>query len=115
MAPGDVLLLRNYLLDEPQVYNENERFAAFYENSKVDQFLNSRFLERLEKTTCARIVTSNLEITAEPSVGSVGKETTTIPRKAFLLSHTEIAAVKSRIAAEEGKNYFTSWAFILIS
>ncbi|MFK4568160.1 DUF6273 domain-containing protein [Enterococcus sp. UD-01] len=100
---GEVVLLRKYLLDEPRIYNENERFAAYYENSKIDQYLNSKFLSIFDETILKQLTTSKIQITDESSVGSVGKITTTIPRKIFLLSRTEIAAGKSRIAAEEGK------------
>ncbi|MTD41802.1 hypothetical protein GIX45_24930 [Erwinia sp. CPCC 100877] len=101
---GDVLLLRKYLLDEPRIYNtDDDKYGAYYENSKIDQFLNSNFLDALEENAKTKIVTSNLEITAKSSIGSVGKETTTIPRQAFILSHTEIAAANSRLAPKEGK------------
>jgi hypothetical protein len=101
-SEGNVLLLRKYLLDEPRIYNENERFAAYYENSKVDNFLNGEFLYSLGELR-ENIKTSNLEITDESSVGSAGDETTTIPRKVFLLSHEEMVAGSSGMAAKEGK------------
>jgi hypothetical protein len=108
---GEVLLLRQYLLDELRIYNSDEAYGAYYENSKIDRFLNKRFLKTLESNVQTKIVTSNLEITDEFSIGSVGDETITIPRKAFLLSHTEMAAGKSRIAAKEGKRllYFVGF------
>jgi hypothetical protein len=100
---GEVLLLRKYLLDELRIYNTDEAYGAYYENSKIDQYLNHRFLKTLGENVQSKIVTSNLEITAESSVGSVGQETITIPRKAFLLSHTEMAGGKSGHAPKEGK------------
>jgi hypothetical protein len=101
---GEVLLLRKYLLDEPQIYNtDDDKYGAYYENSEIDRFLNSTFLDTLEKSTQTKIVISNLEITNKASIGSVGNETLTIPRKAFLLSHREIAAANSRLAPKEGK------------
>jgi hypothetical protein len=108
---GEVLLLRQYLLDEPRIYNTDEGYGAYYENSKIDRFLNKRFLKTLESNVQTKIVTSNLEITDEFSIGSVGDETITIPRKAFLLSHTEMAAGKSALAPEEGKKllYFVGF------
>ncbi|MTD41803.1 hypothetical protein GIX45_24935 [Erwinia sp. CPCC 100877] len=100
---GDVLLLRKYLLDEPQIFNSEDGYGAYYEDSKIDQFLNSQFISSLNKFEQNQIVTSNIEITAKSSVSTVGNETLNIFRKVFLLSHTEIAAGKSGHAPKEGK------------
>jgi hypothetical protein len=100
---GNVLLLRKYLLDEPRIYNKEIRWGAYYENSEIDQYLNTKFIKKLEGYAQHQLVMSNLEITDRSSIGSVGEETTVIPRKAFLLSHTEMALPNSGHAPKEGK------------
>lgn len=59
-----ILIKRKYLLDEPRIYNLDEAYGAYYENSKIDQYLNNRFLKTLGEDVQTKIVTSHLEITA---------------------------------------------------
>lgn len=108
---GSVLLLRKYLLDQPRRFNEAEGYGAYYENSEIDKYLNTRFKSTLSAPVRKHLVTSNLEITARSSVGSVGDETTKIPRQVFLLSHEEMVAGSSGMAAKEGKKllYFAGF------
>lgn len=107
---GNVLLLRQYLLDEERIFNEAEGYGAYYEDSKIDSYLNNEFKQTLSPLVKKQLVTSQLEITAESSVGSVGKETTTIPRQVFLLSHRELGNPKAAAAAKEGKGLL--YAFV---
>lgn len=100
---GNVLLLRKYLLDEERIFNEAEGYGAYYEDSKIDSYLNTEFKQTLSPKVQKQLVTSQLEITALSSVGSVGDDTISIPRQVFLLSHRELSLPKSGMAAKEGK------------
>ena len=44
---GNVLLLRKYLLDEERIFNEEKRWGAYYEDSKIDSYLNTEFKQTL--------------------------------------------------------------------
>ena len=100
---GNVLLLRKYLLDEERIFNEAEGYGAYYEDSRIDSYLNTEFKQTLSPMVQKQLVTSRLEITALSSVGSVGKETTTIPRQVFILSHRELWQAKAAAAPKEGR------------
>ncbi|MCJ1995624.1 hypothetical protein GYN67_02800 [Lactococcus piscium] len=107
---GNVLLLRKYLLDEERIFNEAEGYGAYYEDSKIDSYLNTEFRQTLSPLVQKQLVTSQLEITALSSVGSVGDDTISIPRQVFLLSHRELGNPKAAAAAKEGKGLL--YAFV---
>ena len=112
---GDVLLLRQYLLDELVAYKspndkgnyDIDTIASYYETSDIDSFLNGEFYERLPSEVQNIIVESTIEITAKESIGRGGKEIVNIARKIFLLSYTELNAANSgyriRTFLTEGK------------
>ena len=94
----NVLLLRQYLLDDRRAYrylNEVWQFdvdvvAAYYGDSDIDAFLNSEFYEKLCSVTRDSIIDSSIEITAMESIGIGGRNTININRKIFLLSWIEV-------------------------
>ncbi len=83
---GNALLLRRNVLDEPLRINE---YYSYYEDSEIDLFLNSTFLEQFSEI--ANLIKSvDITIITESSIGVSGDEKTTINRKIFLLSIGEL-------------------------
>lgn len=113
---GNTLFLRKYVLDEPKPYrlvyndlNDGGRFSAYYENNFIDNFLSNEFINSLSSKTREVITESEITITAKQSLGVFGKETTTIKRKIFLLSFSELNG-RSRTLLKEANplTYFKS-------
>ena len=99
---GNCLLLRENLMDENRIYNINGEKACYYENSSIDQYLNGEFLGCLSPQIQDAIPQTQIEITKKDSIEIAGKETTTICRKVFLLSFTELNDGTSRTNLAEG-------------
>ncbi|MDR1736173.1 MAG: DUF6273 domain-containing protein [Oscillospiraceae bacterium] len=111
---GNVLLLRERLLDEAVKYNDyGEGYAAlteegyqlgYYNHSIVDKYLNETFLPWIDAELQDSIVDSEITITAEESLGNHGKYVEQITRKSFLLSYTELGYEENIIHRIEGKS-----------
>jgi len=99
---GNCLLLRERLLDSPMRFNPAGWYAAYYENSEIDLFLNGAFYESLSKTVADIITNSAIQITDKDSLGIGGKNITSINRKVFLLSYSEVNESGSRTNLKEG-------------
>ncbi len=83
---GNTLLLRRNVLDEPLRINE---YYSYYENSEIDVFLNSIFLNQFNEI--ADVIKSvDISIISDDSIGISGDEKITINRKIFLLSIGEL-------------------------
>lgn len=95
-------LLRSYLLDNPRVFGK----SSYYEGSNIDKFLSEEFINVYD----IPLVPVDIEITAKDSIGPCGKETTTIQRKVFLLSYSELDGTPSTTILKEGSpiSYFTN-------
>ncbi|MGI6606600.1 MAG: DUF6273 domain-containing protein [Peptococcia bacterium] len=100
---GNVLLLREHILNEVMIFNPNRGYNGYYENCVIDKFLNEEFMNSFTPEVQKQIIDSKIVITAKSSLGSCGKETTEINRKIFLLSHTELGLREHAGAAVEGK------------
>ena len=114
----NVLLLRQYLLNETRPYKENEKhgwqwgeFGSYYPESTIDDFLNTEFLDTLDNSVRNAIVESDIEVTDKSCYGSYDRNSLTISRKVFLISLEELGydAESLYTAVKEGKNlkYFT--------
>jgi hypothetical protein len=109
---GNVLLLRERVLDEAVKYNDPERedgyyegrYPGFYKNSNIDVYLNETFLPWIDAELQDSIVDSEITITAEESLGTHGKAVEQIIRKSFLLSYTELGYEENIIHRIEGKS-----------
>lgn len=106
---GNVLLLRKYLLVDTMPFNDNERHmwasyecGGYYEDSSIDKYLNTEFLNTLDQSVKDSIVNSNIIITDKSSLGITGNATTTISRKVFLLSLKELNGSESNASVSEG-------------
>lgn len=97
---GNTLLLRKDVLEQPRRISE---YTSYYENSEIDAFLNSDYLNYFDENTRSKILDSVLEITNNDSIGCSGTKSTVILRKSFLLSFTEINCSGPN-SAPEGKN-----------
>lgn len=106
---GNCLLLRKHLLPESRIYNRNGNFAAYYENSLIDQWLNTEFCETLAEPVRDLLVDSRIEITARDSLRGGEETVITIEREIFILSSTEVSKSGFRTVAREGEwlEYFT--------
>ena len=101
---NNCLLLRENLLNEHKSYeNELHYIPSYYENSKIDLFLNNEFLSSLSSTIQDKITDSTITITDEETIRYGGKVTKNIQRKVFLLSYTEVVGGKSSMNIDEGK------------
>ena len=101
---GQALLLREELLEESRVINEdNYGYAGYYKDSSMDRFLNEEFLTCLDPEIQEAIVDSEITITAKESLGITGTGTENIVRKVFLLSYTELAHPSGSVVNKEGE------------
>lgn len=95
---GGTLLLRQDLLDIPMRFSD---YSAYYEDSEIDQYLNSIYLDSLARIA-PLIRETKVEITDNASLGVSGSGTIQILRNAFLLSCTEICIDDSVNCGREG-------------
>ena len=120
---GNVLLVREFLLDETMHFNPSphesppghslwarQDFGAYYEDSYIDIFLNSIFIDTFWGAAREAMVLSNIEITDKSSMGVTGRTSKHIYRYVFLLSLRELHRIELRTVVPEGKSldYFTS-------
>lgn len=96
---GAVLLLREYLLPQPQPISD---YSSYYEDSPMDSYLNTTFLSTLAPETAQKLLHHSVTITAEESLGSCGENRVDIQRQVFLLSCTELGFQDLSIAVQEG-------------
>lgn len=105
---GNVLLLRENLLPEEMPYKPSKHpapegsalsggwafyeYGSYYEESSIDEFLNTEFLERFSSDMQAAIVDTTIEVTDKESwqEETWASVTHTIERKVFLLSAVEL-------------------------
>lgn len=113
---GNVLLLRENLLPEPMQYKlspPGEEYGAlgvgydyssYYEESSIDEFLNTDFLEGFSPEVQAAIVDTMIEVTDMDRYEEWNYATHMIRRKVFLLSAVELGVVYSvgTMTAKEG-------------
>lgn len=106
---GNTLLLRQYLLNDPMPFNKNEthmwssyQYGGYYENSSIDDYLNTGFIDMLSQSVKGRIIDCNIVITDKSSLGVTGNTTKTILRKVFILSLRELNGAESSASASEG-------------
>jgi len=107
---GNCLLLREHLMDEGCIFNLFDGSGSFYSGTYIDEYLNNEYLSLLPDKLQSLICDSNVEITAKESIGNNGRDITTISRKAFILSYTEVGMIYSRTNLTEGVaiSYFDS-------
>lgn len=93
---GNVLLLRKELLPESRSFLEKEThgwsngdFAAYYESSSIDQYLNTEFINFLGDLN-NEIEDSRIVIAEKGKYKFDPEKTITIERKVFLLSLVEL-------------------------
>ena len=106
----NVLLLREYVLPELRQYEEHgefwaqDEYGSYYENSSIDEFLNTDFLSSLSNEVKENIVDSEIEVTDKESYTEWNYKTHEINRKIFLLSAVElgIEGVDGLTTAKEG-------------
>ena len=113
---GNVLLLREHLLDEARPFNPSphgrERmwgwsdFGAYYPNSDIDDFLNTEFKDTLGEGVVTAMTPSDIVVTDKDSIGGGGRGdiSRVITRYVFLLSIREMGVPDPRITVPEGYN-----------
>ena len=117
---GNVLLLREYVMDERRPVNPSPHgwrtwarhdYDAYYPDSNIDNFLNTEFKDTLGESVIAAIVPSNIVVTHRESLGRTGRDSQIITRYVFLLSNKELGVPDSSIAVSEGQTlrYFRGY------
>lgn len=93
---GNTLLLRKYVLSELKPYEEHGElwaryeYGSYYEESSIDEFLNTEFWDSLSERTKELIVDSTIEVTDMESYDEWNYKTHEISRRIFLLSSVEL-------------------------
>ena len=109
---GNVLLLREHLLDERRPINPSphgerrwawQDFGAYYPDSNMDIFLNTEFKDTLGDSVIAAIVSSDITVTDKSSIGVTGRASYIITRYVFLLSLRELGVQDTTISVPEGE------------
>lgn len=110
---GNVLLLREHLLPEAMQYEPSPHgdgfwageLSSYYEESSIDAFLNTDFLEVFCPEVRAAILDTWIEVTDEECYEEWNYATHMIQRKVFLLSSVELGETHSvgRVMAKEGE------------
>lgn len=98
---------RNVLLLRKDILNSKHRisdYSSYYENSEIDNYLNTVFLESIDDYS-DMVVPTDIEITDMESIGEDGSGTITITRKVFLLSLNELG-IKEIAQEGSGLDYF---------
>lgn len=105
---GNTLLLRKYVLEEEQIFNE-ESWDIYFKDSVVDRFLNNEYITTLDPFMQDNIVNTQVLVTRRLTneLGNRVLEPYPIDRKVFLLSSTELGINSVNIAKEgEPLKYF---------
>lgn len=97
---GNTLILRKEIMITPKRFND---YMSLYENSEIDIFLNTEYLEMLSDDVQDKVVSVDIEVTSKESLNIGGKDIYKIMRKAFLLSFTEVGYYDHAMAPVEGK------------
>ena len=106
-----VLLLRKYVLDEWQPFDQFDYFYSYYGRSYIDEYLNTVYLRTLDSATRNQIEITAVDLTAHTAWGSNGRNVPLkeeLLRKVFLLSDIEVGHKKiGSIREGEPLKYFT--------
>jgi hypothetical protein len=103
---GDVLLLRQYVLDEYQPLYKERAGIAYYGKSYLDEYLNNEYYATLSEGVQEKVVESSVEIFAKTAWGHNGKdvpEMIHIHRRVFVLSRVEVVPWSTRRSRKEGR------------
>lgn len=93
---GNILLLRKNVLSEEMQYKQHvegwmrNEYGSYYEESSIDEFLNTEFLELFSQDVKAAIVNTTIEVTNKECYDQGNCATHMIERKVFLLSAVEL-------------------------
>ena len=109
---GNVLLLREYLLDRTMHFNPSphgpnlwgfDDFGSYYPDSHIDIFLNTEFMDTLGESVITAMVASDIVITDKNSIGVTGRDSRVITRNVFLLSLRELGVPDPDTSVPEGE------------
>ena len=109
---GNVLLLREYLLDQEVPFNHSPRghslwawqdFGAYYPDSNIDNFLNTEFASTLCEAVITAMMPSDIVVTDKSSMGVTGRTANVITRDIFLLSLRELGIPDPSTSVPEGE------------
>lgn len=92
---GNVLLLRQHVMNTYREINDEKTYTSYYANSEIDQYLNDEYLQKLSAGIQQQIVDSKINIVAKESLGINGMKVDTIGRKVFLLAISEVGYGKA--------------------
>jgi len=109
---GNVLLLREHLLDETRPFQPSPHghglwgahdFGSYYPVSHIDNFLNTEFKDTLGEATIVAMVASDIVVTHKNSIGVTGRDSYVITRYVFLLSLRELGFRDLSTSVPEGE------------
>ena len=102
---GNVLLLREHVLDEQQPYNDPEGETAYYKNSYIDRYLEDIYWETISESIQKKILESRILILNGATYSAIkdGAEAENIKRKVFLLSFAEVSHIAEERDILDGK------------
>ena len=113
---GNVLLLRKNVLPEMLPYKEHDDtwsfgdYGSYYEESSIDAYINTDFLNSLSGDTREAVTESTITVTDKESYTEWNYKTHEINRKVFLLSSVElgIEGLDGKTTTKEGEplSYF---------
>lgn len=92
-----VLLARKYLCDESMYFNQV--YNNEYHNSNVDKWLNETYLSKFSSAIQGRINATNIQYIKQGSTTA-----TTLSKRVFLLSATELGSNNIQLHYKEGTN-----------
>lgn len=95
------LLLRKELLSE---YHRISDYNSYYENSEMDKFLNTEYLNTIDDEVSNLICDVPIKISSRDAIGYGTGETVEIIRKVFLPSCTELGIDDSVNMGKEGRH-----------
>ncbi len=103
---GNILILRKDVMGE---FKSISDYSSEYENSPIDAYLSSEYLDLFSDEMMEYILSIDIEVTSKEALYQAGKNTHTITRKAFLLSYAEVNYSEHSMAPNEGTtlSYFT--------
>ncbi len=102
---GNVLLLRDYLLDELLAFDRTQS-SRMYADCDIDKFLKNEFISRFDDKFRNEILFSTIKITDYPKSHPEGRltyDTTYISRKILILAYSEVRQKEEYFAKNEGE------------
>lgn len=97
------LLIRKNVIGPHPFCFESAEVSSYYNNSAIDVYLTTDFLNSFPKDIQDYFIVSEITITSKNSIGICGKEVERIKRKIFIPSYSEVTGRSTSVLLNEGK------------